>query len=230
MCALVLHETGLLPHVNAGVMEPADLAMLRRVSVSQGLMLETLSERLSQRGQPHFGSPDKHPAARLRTIEDAGRLAIPFTSGILIGIGETRRERIEALLALRDLHAEACARAAAPPLDDDSRSPFQTKTHTPQAVLCGDFNLEASEPEYSALQRPLAATGAAHSLTDAWQIAHAGRPHEATFRLFDRSYGPEPIACDFFFVSAALAPRVRQVRVDQATRASDHQPVLLELG
>jgi len=104
MCALVLRETGLLPHVNAGVMDADDLAMLRRVSVSQGLMLETLSERLSQRGQPHFGSPDKHPAARLRTIEEAGRLAIPFTSGILIGIGETREERLDSLFALRDSH------------------------------------------------------------------------------------------------------------------------------
>ena len=141
----------------------------------------------------------------------------------------SKPQRMAQTLALRDLHAEACARAAAPPLDDDSRSPFQTKTHTPQAVLCGDFNLEASEPEYSALQRPLAATGAAHSLTDAWQIAHAGRPHEATFRLFDRSYGPEPICCDFIFVSSSLAPHVRAMRIDGATQVSDHQPVLIRL-
>jgi len=105
MARLVLDETGLLPHLNPGVMEAADIARLRAVSVSQGLMLETASERLARRGGPHFGSPDKAPAARLATILRAGEAAVPFTSGILIGIGETRRERIEALLALRALHA-----------------------------------------------------------------------------------------------------------------------------
>ena len=104
MAALVLRETGLLPHLNPGVMEAGDIACLRAVSVSQGLMLETASARLGQRGQPHFGSPDKDPAVRLATIAAAGAASVPFTSGILIGIGETRAERIEALLALRDLH------------------------------------------------------------------------------------------------------------------------------
>jgi FO synthase len=104
-CAkLVLEETGLLPHLNPGVMTGDDLAALRQVSVSQGVMLETASERLSARGRPHFGSPDKLPAARLATIDAAGRERVPFTTGILIGIGETRAERIEALLAIRELH------------------------------------------------------------------------------------------------------------------------------
>jgi len=101
---LVLVETGLLPHVNPGVLEAADLAALRQVSVSQGMMLETASPRLAERGGPHFGSPDKDPASRLATIRMAGEQRVPFTTGILIGIGETRRERIEALLALRELH------------------------------------------------------------------------------------------------------------------------------
>lgn len=105
-CAAVLAETGLLPHVNAGVLTRDEMARLRRVSVSQGLMLETLSDRLSDKGGPHYGSPDKQPARRLQCIKEAGELAIPFTTGILIGIGETRAERIEALLALRDLHEE----------------------------------------------------------------------------------------------------------------------------
>jgi FO synthase len=104
MAALVLRETGLLPHINAGVMSQEEIAALRAVSVSQGLMLETASERLSRRGGPHFGSPDKAPARRLATIAAAGEASVPFTSGILIGIGETREERIEALLALRALH------------------------------------------------------------------------------------------------------------------------------
>ncbi|MBA2476909.1 MAG: 5-amino-6-(D-ribitylamino)uracil--L-tyrosine 4-hydroxyphenyl transferase CofH [Actinobacteria bacterium] len=100
---LVLAETGLLPHLNPGVMTRQQLAGLRTVSASMGIMLETVSDRLSLRGGPHHASPDKLPAARLETIEAAGALDIPFTSGILIGIGETRAERIEALLALRAL-------------------------------------------------------------------------------------------------------------------------------
>jgi FO synthase len=104
MAGLVLRETGLLPHLNPGVMTPAEIEELRAVSVSQGIMLESAAERLRRRGGPHFGSPDKDPAVRLETIRAAGEAAVPFTTGILIGIGETRRERIEALLALRDLH------------------------------------------------------------------------------------------------------------------------------
>jgi len=104
MAGLVFRETGLLPHLNPGVLTRADLDLLRAVSVSQGIMLESASERLRHRGGPHFGSLDKDPAVRLATICAAGEAAVPFTSGILIGIGETRRERIESLLALRDLH------------------------------------------------------------------------------------------------------------------------------
>ena len=104
MCELVLAETGLLPHVNPGVMARDDLELLRPVSASMGLMLEGTSQRLSEKGGPHYGSPDKLPARRLETIELAGELAIPFTTGILIGIGETREERIEALEAIRALH------------------------------------------------------------------------------------------------------------------------------
>src|SRR5581483_5648354 len=100
MCRLVLDETGLLPHANPGVMTRDELAALREVSASQGIMLETVSDRLSERGGPHFGSPDKRPAARLETLRLAGELRIPFTTGVLIGIGETRAERIEALEAI----------------------------------------------------------------------------------------------------------------------------------
>jgi len=100
----VIEETGLLPHLNPGVMTWEEMARLKHVSASMGIMLETSSHRLSQRGGAHFGSPDKVPAVRLRTIEDAGRLSIPFTTGILIGIGETLRERAESLFAIRDLH------------------------------------------------------------------------------------------------------------------------------
>jgi len=104
MAKLVLQETGLLPHLNPGVMDAADLLKLRPVSASMGLMLESGSDRLCQRGGPHFGSPDKVPARRLATLRTAGELGIPMTTGLLIGIGETRRERIESLLALLAIH------------------------------------------------------------------------------------------------------------------------------
>ena len=102
----VLEETGLLPHLNPGNMTPVELARLREVSPSMGIMLESTSERLCAKGMPHHGSPDKVPAVRLKTLADAGKARIPFTTGILIGIGETRRERIESLLAIRAIQAE----------------------------------------------------------------------------------------------------------------------------
>ena len=104
MCRMVLERTGLLPHPNAGVLGRRELSELREVSASQGMMLESVSERLCAPGGPHEHAPDKRPATRLAMIRRAGELAIPFTSGILIGIGETVRERVEALLALRELH------------------------------------------------------------------------------------------------------------------------------
>jgi FO synthase len=100
----VLAETGLLPHINAGCMSAAEIEKLRPVSASMGVMLESASERLCEKGMPHYGSPDKLPAVRLATIERAGECGVPFTSGILIGIGETRRERIESLLQLQASH------------------------------------------------------------------------------------------------------------------------------
>lgn len=103
MARLVLQETRLLPHLNPGLMDKEALQRLRPVSASMGLMLESGSERLCGRGGPHFGSPDKQPARRLQTLRAAGEQRIPMTTGLLIGIGETRRERIESMLALREL-------------------------------------------------------------------------------------------------------------------------------
>jgi FO synthase len=104
MCALTLAESPLLPHANPGVMGERDLAALREVNVSMGIMLETVAERLLGSGLAHDNAPDKVPARRLKTIALAGKLQIPFTTGILIGIGETPRERVDALVAIRDLH------------------------------------------------------------------------------------------------------------------------------
>jgi len=101
---LVYQETGLLPHLNPGTMTADEIMMLRPVAPSMGIMLESAALRLTEKGMPHYGSPDKCPDVRLATIEEAGKARVPVTSGILIGIGETRRERIESLLALRDLH------------------------------------------------------------------------------------------------------------------------------
>jgi FO synthase len=103
-CSAVLEETSLLPHANPGTLTLEETTALREVSVSQGMMLETLSERLLKRGMAHFGAPDKKPEVRLATLENAGRAHVPFTTGILIGIGETFTERIEALLAIRASH------------------------------------------------------------------------------------------------------------------------------
>lgn len=104
-CArLVLHETGLLPHINAGVIEEKEMAALRHVSASQGLMLESISDELLKPGNPHYNCPDKVPQKRLRVIEMAGALKIPFTTGILVGIGDNRWDRIKGLLKIRDLH------------------------------------------------------------------------------------------------------------------------------
>ncbi|MCB4458210.1 7,8-didemethyl-8-hydroxy-5-deazariboflavin synthase CofG [Leisingera sp. McT4-56] len=105
MCALVLRETSLLPHVNAGTLTSEEIDLLRPVSASMGMMLETVSRRLTRKGQPHYACPDKVPVQRLRTLERAGEKRVPFTTGLLIGIGENFEERIEALHAINDAHA-----------------------------------------------------------------------------------------------------------------------------
>ena len=137
------------------------------------------------------------------------------------------RQRMAQAQALVGLHREACGHALQPPLDDETGHPFQNKTHTASAILCGDFNLETDTAEYGLLQA--APEDGSTRLVDAWTLTHPGQRHDPTFRLFDRRYGPEPIACDFLFVSEDLAPRVRTVAVDLQTRLSDHQPVLLTL-
>jgi endonuclease/exonuclease/phosphatase family metal-dependent hydrolase len=138
-------------------------------------------------------------------------------------------QRLAQALSVRALHDEQCAMAAAPPEPSDDGSPFQTKLHTPHAVLCGDFNADASDAAIGAITAS-SSSNAAHGLRNAWPLVHGPLPHAPTFRVFDRTYGDEPMACDFVFVSAGLAPRVRRVAVDLQTRASDHQPVVVEFG
>jgi FO synthase len=110
MAVRVLEETGLLPHLNPGVMSWSDLQRLKPVAPSMGMMLETTSRRLFEdRRGPHFGSPDKDPAVRLRVLEDAGRVGVPFTTGLLVGIGETPQERVDTILAIRRVAREYAA-------------------------------------------------------------------------------------------------------------------------
>lgn len=104
MCELVLSETSLLPHPNPGLMSAEWIARLAAVSPSMGLMLETINEALLARGAAHDNAPDKVPAKRLRVVEEAGKQGVPFTTGILIGIGESPQNRVDSLLAIRDLH------------------------------------------------------------------------------------------------------------------------------
>lgn len=135
-------------------------------------------------------------------------------------------QRMAQAQALRQLHVEACAQAVSPPLADTSPSPFHAQVHTANAILCGDFNLESHQPEYAAIQTPFGD----QRLHDAWCLAHGSAPHAPTFRLFDSTHGPQPVACDFVFVSDGLAAGVTRIAVDSQTQDSDHQPVMLEFA
>ena len=136
-----------------------------------------------------------------------------------------RRDQVQ---ALRRLHAEALAQCAALPGTAGAATPYATPVHTPHAVLCGDFNLEPHEAEYAQLVAAAAPGEAAFH--DSWSLLHPGDQQPATFRLFDRTWGPEPGACDFVLVSDSLREAVRGWRTDSVTRFSDHQPVCTTLG
>jgi FO synthase len=164
-------DAGLLPHTNAGILDADELARLRPVNASMGLMLESTSERLCERGQPHHRAPDKRPAVRLAMHEDAGRLRIPFTTGILVGIGETEEERLDTLVVIRDLHrrhghiqevivqrfrAHAfTAMAAAPQPDDDTNT---RAIAIARLVLDDDITVQAP-PNLSSDVAPMLAAG-----------------------------------------------------------------------
>jgi len=142
MSELVLEKTGLLPHSNPGLMGPEDMARLKESNVSLGLMLENVNPRLLRPRGAHWKAPDKIPSLRLRTIEHAGQLNIPFTTGILIGIGETAEERVDSLLAIRDLH--------------DRYGHIQEVLVQPFRAKLGTRMETAPEPSFDDLQRTLA--------------------------------------------------------------------------
>ena len=132
--------------------------------------------------------------------------------------------RHEQARALRALHRQFNELALRPPRAE-LQGPYQAKPYTTDAILCGDFNFESDSPEYASTVEP-----GSHPWIHTWDCLHPGKSYPATFRLYDRTYGPEPVACDFFFVSESLSHRVTRVAVNQDTKVSDHQPVLLELS
>ncbi|HMI97661.1 MAG TPA: 7,8-didemethyl-8-hydroxy-5-deazariboflavin synthase CofG [Micropepsaceae bacterium] len=142
MTRLVFEQTGLLPHSNPGLMDREDLIRLRESNVSLGLMLESISPRLRHKGAAHWRAPDKAPALRLRTIEEAGRQNIAFTTGLLIGIGETSEERVDSLFAIKELHARYGH------IQEVLIQPFRAKADTRMR--------SATEPSIQDLQRTLA--------------------------------------------------------------------------
>jgi FO synthase len=142
VCELVLEKTGLLPHSNPGLMAAEDLRRLRETNVSVGLMLESAGARLGRPGAAHWKAPDKVPLLRLRTMENAGELFIAFTTGILIGIGETREDRVDALLNIRSAHEKYGH------IQEVIVQPFRAKPDIPMAL--------APEPSNDDLQRTIA--------------------------------------------------------------------------
>lgn len=138
----------------------------------------------------------------------------------------SRRQRMAQVIALGDLHQEYCLHTEALPQPSDDGSPFQSRVHTRAAILCGDFNFDAREAEYAVLTAPQPMG----QWWDGWPLLHGDLPHAPTFRLHDRTHGPEPVTSDFVFVSDALKDHVKHLAVDSETQASDHQPVMVQIS
>lgn len=150
-------------------------------------------------------------------------------------------QRMAQVQSLRALHQEACALAMTPPVADKGDSPFRDRVHTAHSILCGDFNFGPGTEEYTKLQEPFQLKEWSHAplmesdvkdygFYDVWPLVHGQTPHKPTFRVYDRTYGPEPTTCDFMFVSQSLKNRVVRLSVETDSKASDHQPLLLELN
>lgn len=239
MCRLVLEHTPLLPHANPGVMGPKDLERLREVNASMGLMLETTSRRLMGPGLAHDNAPDKDPAVRLRTLENAGKLGIPFTTGILIGIGETFAERVEALDAIRELHERYGhiqeviiqnfrAKPGIPMQDhpEPTLLDFLRTIAVARLMLGGDMNLQAP-PNLTPEQYQLLITagindwGGVSPLTIDFINPEAPWPQIRTLERVSAELGlrlrqrlalyPEYIVRKQGFMAAAMEPRLRSV-------------------
>jgi endonuclease/exonuclease/phosphatase family metal-dependent hydrolase len=231
---------------NAGHDQPALLsALLPGYQLFFGAAIDTWTQ---ESGRQQFGNV---VATRLPVLQvqhhalpypaDAGVLSMPRMCTVVtvrdpaLGVVRvmtthlefySKVQRMAQAVAVRDLHQQASSQAVAPPKPCDDGSPFQTRANTTQAILCGDFNMEASQPEYAALTAP----GPAGQLWDSWRLLHGDAPRQPTFQVHDRQYGPDPLAFDFVFVSDPLKDKVRRLVIDADTQASDHQPVLVEFG
>jgi endonuclease/exonuclease/phosphatase family metal-dependent hydrolase len=137
-----------------------------------------------------------------------------------------RRTQVD---ALRALHQEACNQAASTPAAGDEQGPFRALPRPASAIMTGDFNFSPEDPSYRHTVEPFA-TGPGAPFIDAWTLVHAGEPRAPSAGLYESSWAKQPLCCDFIFVTADLAPRVRAVSVDSHTQASDHQPVLIDLA
>jgi FO synthase len=241
MCELVLEKTGLLPHSNPGVMGLDDLRRLRETNISVGLMLESASPRLLRFGGPHWKAPDKVPSLRLRTIENAGELSMAFTTGILIGIGETPEERVDALLAIRAAHerhghiqeviiqpfrAKPDIRMAQAP--EPSNEDLQRTIAVARLILGGEMNIQSppnllSEDYPDLLKAGINDWGGISPVTKdfinpeaAWpQISSlAARTASAGFVLRERLAIYPEFSARKEFVNDRLEPHVRKLRGD----------------
>ena len=241
MCELVLEKTGLLPHSNPGLMGLDDLRCLRETNVSVGLMLESASPRLLRFGGPHWKAPDKVPSLRLRTIENAGELSMAFTTGILIGIGETAEERVDALLAIRGAHerhghiqeviiqpfrAKPDIRMAQAP--EPSNEDLQRTIGVARLILGGEMNIQSppnllSEDYPDLLKAGINDWGGISPVTKdfinpeaAWpQISSlAARTASAGFVLRERLAIYPEFSARQEFVNDRLEPHVRKLRGD----------------
>lgn len=135
-------------------------------------------------------------------------------------------QRLAQAKALFECHDTASLRATHPTPEGRAQTPYQAKPETLDAFLCGDFNFTAESAEYQQIIQQ----NCINPWFDAWPLCHPDQPHDPTFHLYDHTYGPEPVCCDFFFISQSLRSRVQSIRVDTQTQASDHQPVHLVLG
>jgi len=241
MCELVLEKTGLLPHSNPGLMGLDDLRRLRQTNISVGLMLESASSRLLRFGGPHWKAPDKVPSLRLRTIENAGELSLAFTTGILIGIGETSEERVDALLAIRGAHerhghiqeviiqpfrAKPDIRMAQAP--EPSNEDLQRTIGVARLILGGEMNIQSppnllSEDYPDLLKAGINDWGGISPVTKdfinpeaAWpQISSlAARTASAGFVLRERLAIYPEFSARQEFVNDRLEPHVRKLRGD----------------
>jgi endonuclease/exonuclease/phosphatase family metal-dependent hydrolase len=186
-----------------------------------------LSARRHALPWPADGAKSTMPRVAVEATLQAPRGALRITTTHLEYYSDMQR-RAQAL-RLRNLHDEACHRAALPtrPAEQDANPTFDPTPQTASAILTGDFNFPPENPAYDEIQHTLA--GGAPAYVDAWKLAHGHKPHTPTFCVHASGYSKTPYCCDFVFVSADLAARVRAIDVDSATQASDHQPVLLDI-